>query len=56
MESMTMRELKRNAVEKLEARLPCKLTSDSRTICVLLKVDQYNQLVRQYRGGSNGTE
>jgi len=50
MEAITMRQLKRElTVKGLSDKLPCKLTADSQTICVLLSVSQYSQLVKGYK-------
>ena len=50
MEEITIRQLKRVLrVEDIVQALPCKLTADSQTICVMLKVEQYNKLVAGYK-------
>lgn len=50
LEVITMRELKRGlTANRLSDKLPCKLVSDSQTICVLLPIATYNQLVRQFK-------
>ena len=49
MNAITMRELKRNPVAKLSDKLPAKLTVDSQTICIMLPVKMYNELVLSYK-------